>query len=294
MPVTTYLPAVQRPASIDAAVAALAADGAVALAGGTDLMNQIRLGHRAPSCVVDLGDVADLRRLELAAGTVTIGAGVTVRQLLRDGRMASAAPALVDAGRLLGGRQIQAMATVGGNLCNASPAAELATPLLVHAATAAVHDAAGATEMPLTGFWSGPGRTVLRPGALLTELRIEALAASEGSAYQRLQLRRSVDIALVSASAWVRVADGRVVAARVAVGAAAPTPLIVDAAEEPLVGVPIDGELDQAIRAAGDLAAGAASPITDLRASDGYRREMVGVVVGRSLRAAIDRATAAG
>ena len=155
MPVTTYLPAVQRPASIDAAVAALAADGAVALAGGTDLMNQIRLGHRAPSCVVDLGDVADLRRLELAARTVTIGAGVTVRQLLRDGRMASAAPALVDAGRLLGGRQIQAMATVGGNLCNASPAADSVPALVAAGAVATIQGPNGRRELPVETIPAG-------------------------------------------------------------------------------------------------------------------------------------------
>jgi len=269
-----------RPVTVAEAVAGMAADGAVALAGGTDLMNGMRLGHVDPPIVVDLGGVAELRRLAIAGGVLTIGAAVTMRQLLADAAAVAAAPAVADAARLLGGRQIQSSATFGGNVCNASPAAETATPLLAVGATAHVSGGAGPRSIPIAELWTGPGRTSLAPGELLVALTIP-VEPGTASAYRRLELRRSVDIALVSASAWVRIADGVVADARVAIGAAAPTPRLVPEATAALVGAAA-GAADAIDRAAG-AAAAASTPITDHRATADYRTAMVAEVARRAI-----------
>lgn len=277
-----------RPATIAEACDALRVDGARALAGGTDLMNGIRLGHVSPPVVVDLAGLAELRRLEIADGVLTIGAGVTMRQFLASSAAVAAAPAIADSARLLGGRQIQSSATFGGNLCNASPAAETATPMLVLDATAHIAGPAGERSIPIAGLWSGPGRTTLASGELLIALTIPLDASSAACAYRRLELRRSVDIALVSASAWVEVIDGTLTDARVAIGAAAPTPRLVPEAAAELIGTAVgdDSARQAAVRRAGAAASAASTPISDHRASSDYRQAMVAEVVQRALHSA--------
>jgi CO/xanthine dehydrogenase FAD-binding subunit len=283
--VTGYL----SPDSVPEATAALAGDAtARVLAGGSDLMNQLRLGRVRPALVVDLA------RLGLAgvrvAGGLSIGAATTMRQLLAE----PVPDALREAARLLGGRQIQAVATIGGNLCNASPAAETATPLLVHDARAVIAGPAGAREVPLADLFAGPGRVALAQGELLTAVRLPATGHDTGyfSAYRRLDLRRSVDIAVVGASAAVRVEAGVITGARLALGAVAPTPRRVPAAERALAGVEVTGTgFTSALDAAAGLCQEASTPIDDVRASAEYRRAMVPVVVRRALSAAIVRAT---
>ncbi|MFB9833017.1 FAD binding domain-containing protein, partial [Actinoallomurus acaciae] len=195
------------------------------------------------------------------------------------------------AAALLGGRQMQQVATVGGNLCHASPAAETATPLLVHDTVAAVAGPGGRREVPLGEFWRGPRATCLAAGELLVELRIPKSAATESSAYRRLELRRSVDIAIVSASVRLVYDDRAIAGARIALGAVAPVPIRVPAAEEALVGVEIadDPGLRTAVAAAADLCRSAARPIDDTRASARYRASMVEVVTGRCIEAALSR-----
>ena len=292
---TRYL----RPASLADAVAGLDVDGSVQLlAGGTDLVNEIRLRLLYPDVVVDTADLAELHALdtEAAAGTVRIGAGVTMSALLTapwHGRLA----ALTDAADLLGGRQIQAVATLGGNVCHASPAAETATPLLVHDAVLRIVGPDGDRDLPVSGLWTGPRRTALARGELLVEIRIPAAAAGWASAYRRLELRKSVDIALVSASAALDVGpDGAIRAARVAIGAAGPVPFLVPAAEAALAGVAVrlDGSgpaayFAAAVEAAADAAAAASRPIDDVRSTAAYRRAMVRVVARRALVAAAVR-----
>lgn len=288
------LPTLIRPTTVVAATEALLADGAVALAGGTDLMNAIRLGHRSPPTVVDLGGLAELRRLGVADDVLTIGAGVTMRQFLADPAAVAAAPAVADAAALLGGRQIQSSATFGGNLCNASPAAETAPALLVVGAIAHLAGPQGRRAIPLAELWAGPGRTTLVPGELLVALTVPCDPVATWSTYRRLELRRSVDIALVSAAAWVRVDDATIVDARVAIGAAAPTPRLVPATATALVGVPV-GDDAAVVDAAGAVAAAASaasSPITDHRSTAAYRQAMVGEVASRAVRAAVSAALA--
>ncbi len=148
MTVLVRLPDYARPTTVAEAAALAARPGAKLLAGGTDLMNELRLGVVTPSLLVDLGDIEELARLE-TDGPVTIGAAVTVRELLASPAVRERFPVLVEAGTLLGGRQIQASATVGGNVCHASPAAEMATPLVVLDATAVVEGAGGRRELPV-------------------------------------------------------------------------------------------------------------------------------------------------
>lgn len=301
-------PPYARPSSVAEAVALLTAQpGARPLAGGTDLMNELRLGVARPPLVVDIDGLAELRGVQERDDEVVIGAGVTMRAL-RGHPVLARLGALADAARLLGGPQVQAAATLGGNLCTASPAAETATPLLVHAATAVLAGPDGAREVPLDAFWTGPRRTVLAPGELLVALRLEpdahptaapspahpTAAPSPRSAYRRLQLRRSVDIAVVSASARLQVTDGAVTGARIAVGAVAPTPLLVAGADEPLLGLPVGdpGRAAEPATARGVVeaarrCAAAATPIDDVRASARYRSGVLDEVVRRAVLAAL-------
>lgn len=272
-----------RPGTVEEAVELLAADPTLRpLAGGTDLM----VDAQSRAGVVDLIDVAGLREVQINADTVTFGAAVTMAQLLATDGLARVAPGLRDAAKLLGGRQIRAAATVGGNVANASPAAETGPPLLVHQGTAEVAGPNGRRTVEVAALFAGPGRIALAPGELLVSFTV----AAAPSAYQRVELRRSVDIALVSAAASVRVVDGRLRDAAVALGAAAPTPVLVPAAAQELDNVGLD-ELEAAVSGAGAAAASESAPIDDHRASGAYRRAMVEVVVGRAVRSAVARAT---
>lgn len=294
-------PAYAAPATVKDAIAALGSvPGARPLAGGTDLMNALRMEPDRPPLVVDLTGVAGLRAIAEDGDAVLLGAGATMRAILVS-PAASGLPALADAARLLGGRQIQAVATVGGNLCTASPAAETATPLLVHDAHVVVAGEDGERTLPLAELWDGPRSTVLGPAELLRAVR----ATTGGrSAYRRMQLRRSVDIALVSCAARLTDDGGAVTDARVAVGAVAPTPRLVPAAAAALVGAPVPEPgraLPRATAAAVAEAAracvAAAAPIDDVRASARYRLAVLEVVARRALLAALgadERADLAG
>ncbi len=271
------------------------------MAGGTDLLNQRRLGLRSPHTVIDLCDLQELRGVVPHGASdqnvVTIGGLTTVRDIRTNPSLATTTAALQDAASLLGGRQIQAMATVGGNVCNASPAAELATPLLVHRAVVEVIGPEGRRTLPLAEMWLGPGRVSLSPGEILVAFRISSGIALWPSAYRRLELRRSVDIAVVSASAALNVDEqGVIVDATVAVGAVGPVATTVDSAASALIGVRlVPGEPSPAAllaaATAGRAAASVSQPIDDVRASGRYRRAMCGVVTKRAVVAAMGRWT---
>ncbi|MDQ6526510.1 FAD binding domain-containing protein [Nocardioides sp. LHD-245] len=273
------------PRSVQEAVETLARSTAARpIAGGTDLMVQMRLGHRRPDVVVDTRAIEELHLLRQGDPTV-IGAAVTLRRFLGDAELTGSYPALAQAANLLGGRQIQAVATFGGNVCNASPAAETATPLLVYAAQAVIESRGGRREVPLTAFFTGPGKTVVDAGELLVGLHLPPPTGDERSAYRRLELRRSVDIAVVSASSWVRVVEGRIATARVAVGAVNAVAMRVPAAEATLTGVEVDDSraVERAIAQAAVDCRDASRPIDDTRASAQYRLAMVELIARRAL-----------
>lgn len=260
------------------------------IAGGTDLMVQMRLGHRQPPLVVDTAGLEELHQLDSGTAPV-LGSAVTLRTLLKEPSLVGRYPALARSANLLGGRQIQAVATFGGNICNASPAAETATPLLAYGAEVEIAGPDGVRVIPLADFFKGPGKTVLGRGELLVSLRLPATPEHRRSAYQRLELRRSVDIAVVSASACLDIVDSRIVDARVVIGAVNAVPTIVPAAAAALEGVSVENadsaDLRSAIRDAAAACRAASRPIDDTRASAKYRTAMIQVIADRVLTEAL-------
>lgn len=276
-----------RPRTVAEACELLAAPGAAVLAGGTDLLVHMRTGRRTPTALVSLQDLAELTDVSHADGVTTIGAGAPLSALTDDPTITARFPVLGVAARFMGSLAIRAQGTVGGNLCNASPAADLPPVLIALDASVTIAGRSGERELPLEELFRGPGRTVLQPGELCVAVRIPDGGTARRLAFERLDQRRAMDIAVVSAAMAVTESDGVVQEARVVLGAVAPTPLRVPAAEAELAGHPLD---DAAIERAATAAMAAAKPISDLRASAEYRRDMVGALVRRGLH----RCTATG
>jgi CO/xanthine dehydrogenase FAD-binding subunit len=277
--------AYHSPLTLEEACRLLAAEPeAAVLAGGTDLM--VHLGQpqrgRRPPAVINLKRIPDLATIEVGDRAIRLGALTTLSALIEHPVISREYPVLPFTARYMGSPAIRHLATVGGNLCNASPAADLAPVLLVLAAEAQIVGVSGERGLPLAEFFRGPGQTVLGPGELLTGVTFRPHAAADGWAigYERLDVRRAMDIAIVGVGLALRRDGGRVQAARLALGAVAPTPLRVPAAEEALVGGLLSAE---AIGRAAGLARAAAHPIGDVRATADYRREMVAALVRRGL-----------
>lgn len=280
------------PATLDEAVAVLAKHGAAArvLAGGTDVIIQEREGRREVGVMVDVKKIREVMELSLAAdGSLRVGAAVSCARIYRDKEIARRYPALIDSASLIGGMQIQSRASIGGNLCNSSPAADSIPTLIVLGATCEIAGPGGRRTVAVEDFCTAPGRNVLGPGELLVALTFPAPAANSGAAFERFIPRNEMDIAVVNAAASVKLsADGsRFESARIAVGAVAPTPLFVKAAGDALAGQPVSAET---IAKAAEAARAAAKPITDMRGSIGQRRHLAGVLAERVINTAVARA----
>lgn len=250
-----------------------------ALAGGTDLIVDLRERQRGPRLLVDIGELPELRGLVGDGGPVRIGAGVTVGELLASPTVAARLPALRHAAHDFADFLTRNKATLGGNLANASPGADLAVPLLALDATVVVTGPRGDRPVPLDAFLVGPRRTVLGPGELIREV----VVSREGGRqfWYKLGLKRGGAIAVVSVAVWLQEdAGGRVAEARIALGAVAPRPFRARAAEAVLVGARLDAPV---VDSAADLAAAAARPITDIRGRADYRTAMVRALVARAL-----------
>ncbi len=286
--------AVHRPATLSEALHLLARAEVRPLAGGTDLIPQWREGRKSAAAFVDVKSLRELNALEFRAdGSATIGAAIPCVELYARPELAKCFPALDDACRLIGGWQIQQRASLGGNLCNASPSADSVPALIVHDAVALVSDAKGMREIPAEEFSVAPGRNALAPGELLRALRLPspshgpAPAPHEGSAYLRFIPRAEMDIAVVGAGVRFRLDEkGAIRAVRIALGAVGPTALRARGAEEFLEGQSPSAEL---FKAAGEKAREAAKPIDDQRASADFRRHLVGVLVTRALSVSAQR-----
>lgn len=260
------------------------------LSGGTDLLVQLREGRKNAGLVVDIKHVPEVNQLVFdAEAGLTIGAAVPCYQITRDPRIQAAYPGLVDAIALIGGMQIQGRASVGGNLCNASPAADTTPALIVHRAVCIIAGADGQRELPVEQFCTGPGRSALKPGEFLVSLRVPPPRAGFGAAYLRFIPRNEMDIAVVGAGAAVQLTpDGsHFESARVALGAVAPTPLFVVEAGDALAGKPVGPE---ALLEAARIAQAAARPIDDMRGSVAQRRHLSLVLTRRALTLALERA----
>ncbi len=280
------------PKTLDEAVQLLAADGqARVLNGGTDLLAQLKESQDAPSLVVDIKHVPDLMAYTCDARQgLTLGAGVSCHSINGDSAIRQLYPALLDSSSLIGGTQIQGRASLGGNLCNSSPAADAIPNLIVHEAVARITGPAGDREIPVAEFCTGPGRNVLNPGELLVSLHLPAPVAGFGAAYLRFIPRNEMDIAVVGAGASVVLQGDTIRKGIVSLGAVAPTPLLVEEAGAALAGQDISDDL---LARVGQIAEEAARPISDMRGTIPQRKHLAGVLTRRALQKAIDRARAA-
>lgn len=258
------------------------------LAGGTDVIVQLREGRRHCDQLIDVKHIPELTSLRFAAdGTLEIGAAKPLAEIYEDPEVARRLPGLVDAAALIGGIQVQSRASLGGNLCNASPAADASPALMALGARLVIGSASGSREMPVEEFFLGPGRNALQPGELLIQVKIPAQPSNSNAHYLRFIPRNEMDIAV--ASAGVRFAlngAGRMESARVAIGAVAATPLMV-----PLAADALNGNLptEETFAAAGAAAAALATPINDMRGSIAQRHQLVRVLTIRALRGALTR-----
>lgn len=281
----------EAPTSLKDAVQCLAKHNGSArpLAGGTDLIDQMRIGRLSPSVVVDLKKVAELNILAVDQRGLHIGAAVPCSKIYNSPVVNESYAALADSCRIIGGIQIQSRASIGGNLCNSGPAADSTPSLIALGGVCVIAGPAGTREVPVESFCTGPGKNVLQLGELLVEIRFPTPAKNSGSHYRRLIPRNEMDIAVVGVGAAVTLdASGqKCAAARIALGAVAPTPLFAKAAGDLLVGQSLTDELiAKAARACQEMV----TPITDMRGTKEYRIHVTGVLVERVLHAAIARA----
>lgn len=279
----------EAPQTVQEAVALLVADaGAKVLAGGTDLLVQMRTGAGAPAAFVDIKRIPEMMRIEIDSTGLRCGAAVPAAEIYENDTIRSLWPGLAEATDLIGSSQIQGRATLSGNLCNASPAADTVPALIAVAAQAVITGPNGERTLAVEDVCTGPGQTVLEQGELLTEFRVPAPAPRSSDAYLRLIPRSEMDIAVVGVGVSVTLdAKGVVSAARVALGAVAPTVLVADEAADALVGSTLD---DDALAAAAAAASAAARPINDKRGTIVYRKHVVGVLTKRAAKIAYERA----
>lgn len=273
--------------TVDEAVAAMA-EGATPIAGGTDLVVGARHGKAPlPGDLVAIDRIDELMAIGQTEDGTSVGALVSHARLMADPIVVGSYTAIADASALVGSPATRHVGTIGGNVMNASPAMDTGAPLLVLGAEAELRSAAGSRRVTLDELWTGPGQTSASADELLIALHLPAPAERCGSAYVRLEYRRAMEIAVVGAAAGVTLADdGSIASAAVALAAVAPTVMAVDGAGDALVGHS-PGEAGDTVAA---MAAEQASPISDLRASDAYRRHCVGVMAARAVEAAAARA----
>lgn len=259
------------------------------LAGGTDLIVQVREARRDVDWIIDIKSIPEVNALDYNADTgLTLGAAAECYKIYADDAICNAYPGLIDATKIIGGTAIQGRAAVGGNLCNASPAADGIPPLIVLNATCVIAGPNGEREVPVEQFCTAPGQTVLKNGEMLVSIKIPAPESNSSSFYLRFIPRNEMDIAVVGAGASVVLDDAKqtIVSARIALAAVAPTPLYAEEASALLAGQEVS---DEAIDAAAEAAKAIARPISDMRGTVEQRTHLVGVLTRRALNGAIER-----
>jgi aerobic carbon-monoxide dehydrogenase medium subunit len=281
-----------RPASIEEAVGFYSEGGKNArlLAGGTELVNEMRSGKTRPKMVIDLKQVGGLDFMELTPERLRVGALYRVRDAEQCAAMRySRFGALSFAASTLGSPQVRNKATVVGNVCRCSPSADLIPPLIALGARAKIAGVDTERTVPVEQLLLGPGRTALGPGEILTELDMPNITQFTGCSYYKLSPRKSLDLAVVGAAVMVRIDRNarKCLDARIVLGAVAPTAIRAGRAESMLIGSRVsESEIEQAAEAASDEA----KPLDDVRASAWYRKKMVSVVVKRAITLALEQA----
>ena len=280
----------KSPNSIDEAVALLAGAGGKAriLAGGTDLLVQIRMGFASPELIIDIKNIPELRAITSSKGGIRVGAAVSGAELGEHADVSKTWPGVVEATELIGSTQIQGRASLGGNLCNASPAADTVPALVAAGAVCRVVGTGGERNVPVEEINTGPGSTSLGDDEFVIDFDFPVRPARSGDAYLRFIPRTEMDIAVVGAGVSLTLAeDGSCQDARVSLGAVAPTVVLLEEGAKALIGTTIDEgalkELDSAARAA-------CNPINDKRGTIEFRTDVAGVLARRAALIAKERA----
>ena len=282
----------EAPQTVDAACALLAAAGGVTrvLAGGTDVIVQMETDVVEPELIVDVKKIPELREVKAENGGFKVGAAVPSMELCDHKAFAKAWPGVIDGVKLIGSIQIKGRASMGGNLCNASPGADSVPPLITASAICKVAGPKGTRDVPVEQICTAPGKTSLAKGEIVTAFVFPPRPKRSGDAYLRFTPRTEMDIAVTGVAVNLTLDDKHVcTAARVAIGAVAPTALLVKAAGDALIGSKVD---DAAIAKTVAACRAACKPIDDKRGTKEFRIEVTGVLAERVVRIAVERAKA--
>lgn len=282
----------EAPQSLDAAVALLseADGGGKILAGGTDVLVQLHAEMIEPDILVDIKNIADVRQVSESDGIWRVGAAVPGMKVIDDAGFSNAWPGVCEGVALIGSVQVKGRASIGGNLCNASPAADSIPPLIAAGAVANIIGPDGTRDEAVENIVTGPGKTSLGNGEFVVSFEFPARPAHSGDCYMRLTPRTEMDIAVVGVGVNLTLdGNGVCTAARIAVGAVAPTPLLVADAAAALVGTKVDDDAMDGMTAA---VRAACNPISDKRGTKEYRIKTAGVIARRAVETALERAKA--
>lgn len=280
----------ERPSSAKEAAVLLASAGGHGriLAGGTDLLVQMRSGRLAPELIIDVKGIGEMTAIRQEPGGWRVGASVACMELVRHGEFAAAFPGVIDGANWIGSIQVRSRASMGGNLCNASPAADSVPAMVAVSAIASIEGPDGRREVPVERVPIGPGKNSLAPGELLVSLFFPQQAPHTGSAYIRFTPRTEMDIAVVGAGVSLTLDGGGIcTAAKVCLGAVAQTAIVVPEAAQALIGTPVD---EAALAKLAAAASAAARPIDDKRGTKVFRTKLAGVIARRAAQKALARA----
>ncbi len=280
----------EAPSTLDAAMALLAEEAGSAriLAGGTDLLVQMHSGTAAPDLIVDIKKIDEMCSIVLENGRYRVGAAVTGMEIMEHDDFNAAWPGVVDGVQLIGSIQVRGRATVGGNLCNASPAADSVPAIVSAGAVASIMGPGGRRDVPVEDIGIGPGRTSIEKGEIVVSLLFPEKAASSSGAYLRFTPRTEMDIAVVGAGVHLTLdAGGTCTEAKLSLGAVAARVLVVEEGAKALIGSKVDDATLEALAAA---ASAACSPIDDKRGTKEFRIDVAGVLARRAAGIAVERA----
>jgi CO/xanthine dehydrogenase FAD-binding subunit len=283
---TRYL----APTTLTEAVSAFAAAGGAAriLAGGTDLLVQMRAGVIRPETIIDIKKIEEMTAIaEAPDGGFVVGAAVSGSVLAEHPRFGTVWPGVLEAINLIGSTQVQGRASPGGNLCNASPAGDSVPAMVAAGAVVTIQGPNGRRQLPAEAVAKGPGRTTLEPGEIVVSFAFAPRPKGSSDAYLRMIPRTEMDIAVVGCGVSLTLDAGTVTAARVGLGAIAPTVLLVEAAAKALIGSKLD---DAALEAAAAACRAVCKPIDDKRGTIVYRTKVAGVLLKRTAMIAAERA----
>ena len=279
-----------QPKTASEAAKLLAAESGVTrvLAGGTDVLVQLKAGMIEPALIVDIKAIAGVRAITAEAGGFRVGAAVSGAELGDHAALCAMYPGVTEAAQLIGSKQVQGRCSMVGNLCNGSPAADAVPALIAAGATVRIEGPSGSRDVPVEQIPVSPGKTSLAKGEIITSLLLPARAPRSSDAYLRFIPRTEMDIAVASAGVSLTLdASGAITAARVALGAVAPTVLLVEAAARAIIGTKLDDAAQAALEKA---ASAAAKPIDDKRGTIEFRVKVVGVLARRAAVIAYERA----